>query len=231
MNIETVLLLLEFVLLIVTIVLLFFSIHEGRQRSLLLIEVGRATRTLNRAEYFQTVVESINLSSSEVISYVTGHRLYDADDERRIKEIIQAIKSAVCRGVVVRCTLPKFHDRLYMGFLYAQAGAEVRFTASQLIFSLRYTVIDSKLVVIGIPDVVSELAATSKGHRLPSEALAQMIRGHFYEHWNNKSPTLSEYLQEILEETKVSLQELSLEVGINVEELKAYLAQERSKQS
>jgi hypothetical protein len=58
MTIETVLLILESVLLAVTIILLLYSIREGRDRRNLLLEVGKATKILTRQEYFLTVTDS-----------------------------------------------------------------------------------------------------------------------------------------------------------------------------
>ena len=52
MTIETWLLVLESVLLIATIILLLFSIREGRGRKKLLLEVEQATKVLTRQEYF-----------------------------------------------------------------------------------------------------------------------------------------------------------------------------------
>ena len=52
MTIELGLLLLESLLLVATIILLVYNIHEGKQRDNLLREVGKATKVLTRQEYF-----------------------------------------------------------------------------------------------------------------------------------------------------------------------------------
>ncbi len=59
MTLEMVLLILESVLLVVTIILLLFSLKEGRGRRSLLLEVGKATKILTRQEYFLSVTDSM----------------------------------------------------------------------------------------------------------------------------------------------------------------------------
>jgi hypothetical protein len=223
MNIETALLILESVLLLTTIALLAYSIRESRQRNNLILEVSRATKTLTRMEYFQAVTDSMAESAKEIIGCVTGHRLSGVEDERRIKNILGVIEKAVARGVSVRFLLPRFHDRLYMGFLYHKAGAEVRYSNCAMVYSLRYNVVDSQLVVMGIPEAASEEASTSKGHRLPSEALAVIMRSHFYQCWE-KNPTFEDYLKEVLQQTGTSIQRLALETGVDIKQLEAVLA-------
>ena len=122
----------------------------------------------------------------------------------------------------MRYLMPKFHDRLYMGYFYTRAGAEVRYTTSALVYSLRYNVVDSQLVVISIPEAKSEQAATSKGHRLPSEELAGIIREHFYGCWE-KNQTFEEYLKEVMAQTGTSLERLAEETGLEAGKLAALL--------
>lgn len=59
MIVEKGLLMLESILLVVTIILLIYSIKEGRGRKGLLLEVGKATKILTRQEYFLTVTDSM----------------------------------------------------------------------------------------------------------------------------------------------------------------------------
>ncbi len=56
---ETGLLLLESVLLVFTVLLLVYNIHEGKQRENLIREVGRAVRVLTRQEYFFAIIDSM----------------------------------------------------------------------------------------------------------------------------------------------------------------------------
>jgi hypothetical protein len=222
MSIESALLLLESTLLLATLVLLVASIKESRQRNSLMLEVSKATKTLTRMEYFQAVVDSMNEAEKEIIGVVTGHRLNGIDDEQRIKNILTVIEKAVGRGVVVRFLLPRFHDRLYMGYLYTKAGAEVRYSTCSMVYSIRYNVVDSRLVVIGIPEAASEEASTNKGHRLPSEALAYIMHEHFYGCWG-KNTNFQEYLEQVMEQSGASIETLSQETGLAAGTLKNLL--------
>jgi hypothetical protein len=222
MNIETVLLVLETALLLFTIVLLLLSIREGRHRDKLMLELSRATRTLTRMEYFQAVCDSLAEAEKEVVGCVTGHRLTGLDDAHRIKTILSLISRAVSRGVKVRYLLPKFHDRVYMGFLYTEAGAEVRYSTNDMVYSLRYNVVDSRLVVVGIPEAKSEEASTSKGHRLPSEELASIIRGHFYECWE-ENQIFEDYLKEMMAQSGTTVERMASETGLDTARLSRFL--------
>src|SRR3990172_4855687 len=123
MHIETTLLILESILLAVTIVLLLYSIKEGKERKSLLLEIGRATRILTRQEYFLTVRDSMSEANSEVIACITG-RLPAGDDIKRTHEIAESIERLASRGVKVKYLIPKFPDRLHIGHIYTKAGAE-----------------------------------------------------------------------------------------------------------
>ncbi len=108
MTIETVLLLLESVLLVATVTLLLYSIKEGKDRKNLLLEVGKATKILTRQEYFLTVTDSMMDARSEVIGCITG-RLPTGDDKKRTKNIIDDIQRLTRDGVRIKYLIPKFH--------------------------------------------------------------------------------------------------------------------------
>ena len=72
MTIEFGLLLLESVLLVATIMLLVYGIHEGKRRDALLKEVGRATKVLTRQEYFLSIMEAMLDAKQEIIGCITG---------------------------------------------------------------------------------------------------------------------------------------------------------------
>lgn len=217
MTLEALLLAIESILLIFTIFLLMFSIREGRERKKLLIEVERATKTLTRLEYFLTVIESMMDAKSEIIACITG-RHPTGEDEKKVREIVEAIRRLRSKDVKVRYMLPKFYDRLYTGYLYTVAGAEVRFSACYMIHSIRYMIVDQEIVVIGIPESIGEREATKKGYRIVSPGLSSILREHFYRCWN-ENPDFSAYLKEVLQQTGTSLTNLAMELGIPVEEL------------
>ena len=72
MAVETTLLILESALLVATIILLLYSIREGKGRKNLLLEVGKATKILTRQEYFLTVTDSMMDARVEIIGFITG---------------------------------------------------------------------------------------------------------------------------------------------------------------
>jgi hypothetical protein len=216
-SLEFGLLLLESVLLLATIFLLVMSIREGRSRDALIRQVESATRILTRHEYFFTVADSMLDAKAEITAYITGRRP-TGDDTRRLREITAIIERLAKSGVRVRYTLPKFQDRLYTGWLYTKAGAEVRFGSCPLLHDFRYTVVDKKLAIIGVPETVGEKEATKKGYRIPSEGLAGVLNRHFYECWEG-SMSYDEYLRQTIKQTGAHPDILSKELGIDEEEI------------
>ncbi|MFH0932929.1 MAG: hypothetical protein V1832_01250 [Nitrospirota bacterium] len=217
MSIETILLLLESVLLIVTVILLLFSLREGRGRRDLLLQVERATKVLTRQEYFLTVTDSMMDAKSEVIGFITG-RFPTGEDKKRTRVIITNIERLTRSGVRVKYLLPKFHDRAHIGFLYKSAGAEIRYGSCPIIQDLRYIVLDDRLVVIGLPESIGEKEATRKGYRIPSEGLAAVLKEYFYRCWE-KNMSYEEYLREVIKQTGASLKTLAQELQIDEKEL------------
>ncbi len=196
-GLELGLLVLESVLLVVTVILLVFTIQEGRARDKLIMEVGRATKMLSRHEYFVTLTDYMLDSEKEVIGCITG-RLPTGDDKKRTGVIINNIKKLVRAGVEVRYVLPRFHDRRYLGWLYTQAGAEIRYGGSPLVDDLRYTVVDGKVSIIGIPEHIGEKQATKKGYFIPSKGLSSILKGHFNKCWDSGVP-YEQYLEETMD--------------------------------
>jgi hypothetical protein len=178
---------LESVLLVVTIMLLVFSIREGRQRDKLILEVGRATKMLSRHEYFITLTDNMQDAEKEIAGFITG-RLPAGEDKKRTSVIIRNIKKMTKSGVEVRYILPKFHDRRYLGWLYTKAGAKIRYGGSPLVNDLRYTVIDGRLSIIGVPESIGKKQATKKGYFIPSEGLSSILVDHFNKSWEKGMP-------------------------------------------
>ncbi|MEW6410684.1 MAG: hypothetical protein AB1488_11370 [Nitrospirota bacterium] len=217
MTVETGLLLLESVLLVATIILLLYSIKEGRARKNLLLEVGKATKILTRQEYFLTVTDSMIDAKEEIIGCITG-RIPTGDDIKRTKEIIRHIEKVTKNGVRVKYLLPKFPDRLHIGYLYTKAGAEIRYSSCVMVHNIRYIVVDDRLVVIGIPESTGEKEATKKGYRISSEGLAMILKEHFYMCWD-KNINYEEYVREIINQTGIKPKLLAQELQIDEKEL------------
>lgn len=217
MTLELGLLILESVLLVATIVLLLFSIREGRGRDALLSEVGKATKILTRHEYFLAVTDVMMETKEELIGFITG-RAPSGDDAKRAMDVVSRIERMRKAGVRVKYLMPKFNDRLYIGALYFRAGAEIRYSTCALFHDIRYTVSDNRFVVVGIPESMGEREATKKGYRIPSEGLSEILREHFYSCWDASS-TYEEYIREIIKQTGTSPRHLAREIGIDVEEV------------
>jgi hypothetical protein len=223
MTIETILLILESVLLVTTVILLLFSLKEGRGRRKLLLEVGKAAKILSREEYFLSVTDSMMDAKVEIVGVITG-RLPTADDKKRVNEIIHHIEKLKREGITARYLIPKFHDRLHIGHLYQKAGAEVRFSICAIANNIRYIIADDRVVVIGIPESTGEKEATRKGYTIPSEGLAAILKDHFSRCWE-ESMNFKDYLKEIIRQTGASPGLLAKELQIDEREIEKLVAQ------
>lgn len=217
MTLEIGLLVLESVLLIVTVILLVYSIREGRQRDKLLMEVGRATRILTRQEYFLTVIDSMMDAQSEIVGCITG-RMPAGDDLKMTRDIIATIERLAKKGVRIKYLVPKFPDRLHIGYLYKKAGAEVMYSSCLMVHNIRYIIVDDRIVVLGIPEIVGEAEATKKGYRLPSEGLAMVLKNYF--NTCEKQTSFSDYVREVIQQTGATPEHLASEYRIDPEALK-----------
>jgi hypothetical protein len=223
MTLEMVLLVLESVLLVVTIILLLFSLKEGRGRRSLLLEVGKATKILTRQEYFLSVTDSMMDATTEVVGVITG-RPPSQEDKKRVNEIITHIEKLKKEGITAKYLIPKFHDRLHIGHLYQRAGAEVRFSICAIANNIRYIIADDRIVVIGIPESTGEKEATRKGYRIPSEGLAAILKDHFSRCWE-ESTNYNDYLKEIIRETGATPGLLAKELQIEEREIEELISQ------
>lgn len=217
MNIETWLLILESILLIVTIVLLIYSIKEGKQRDRLLIEVSKATKVLSRQEYFLTVIDSMMDAEREIIGTITG-RPPKGEDKKLTRDVIETIEKLSKKGVKITYLLPKFSDRLHIGYLYTKAGAEVRYSNCVMVHNIRFIVVDERTVVLGIPEFTGEREATKKGYRIPSEGLAIILKDYFNQCENQIG--FVDYLKEVMSQTGASTSHIAKEFEIDEEGLK-----------
>jgi hypothetical protein len=220
MTIEFWLLLLESLLLVATVILLIYNIHEGKQRDNLLLEVGKATKVLTRQEYFFILIDTMLDAQQEIIGCITGS-LPTGDDIKMTRNITAAIEKMAKKGVRIKYLLPKFPDRLQVGVQYSQAGAEVRFSSCLMVHSIRYSIVDETIVVFGIPESTGDKEATKKGYRIPSEELALILKDYFNS--CEKQMTLKEYLREIIEQTGATPEQLAREFRLDARDLKQIL--------
>lgn len=218
MTLELLLLVLESALLVFTIALLVLSIKEGRGRDELILQVTSAMRMLTRHEYFISVIDSMMDAREEVVASITGRMPNNPDDAKRVRELALNIEKLTSQGIAVRYLLPKFQDRLHLGWLYHKAGAEVRYNSCPVSLGFRYTVVDSKVVIVGIPEETGDRSATRKGDRLPSEELGTILRKYFYDCWD-KQISFEAYLKETMQQTGATPKTLAKELQIDEEAL------------
>ncbi|MDQ7786307.1 MAG: hypothetical protein RDU01_01745 [Thermodesulfovibrionales bacterium] len=217
MTVETILLILESLLLGFTIILLLFSIKEGRGRKNLLLEVEKTTKVLTRQEYFLTVMDAMLDAREEVAGFITG-RLPTGDDTKRTRAIMNNIERLSKEGVSVKYIMPKFHDRIHIGNLYTKAGAHVKYSTCAIVHDFRYIVVDDRIVVIGMPESTGEKEATRKGYRIPSEGLSAVLKEYFYKCWEENIDH-ADYVKEVMKQTGASLKVLAQELQISEEDL------------
>ena len=197
--------------------MLIYGIHEGKRRDELLREVGRATKVLTRQEYFFSIMNAMLDAKQEIIGCITGTPP-SSSDVGMTKHIADAIEDMTKKGVSVKYLLPKFPDRLQIGVMYARAGAEVRFSSCLMVHNLRYSVVDERIVVMGIPEETGDREATKKGFTIPSEGLALVLKNYYYTCEDQTG--LKEYVKEVIEQTGATPEHLAREFRINEEELK-----------
>ncbi|NOZ25143.1 MAG: hypothetical protein GXO94_03495 [Nitrospirae bacterium] len=217
MSIEVGLLSLESILLVATIILLIYSIKEGKQRDRLILEMGKATKVLTRQEYFLTIIDSMMDAKEEITGCITG-RPPTGDDTRMTRDIVENIKRMTQKGVHIRYLMPKFPDRLYLGYLYMKAGAEVLYSSCLMVHDMRFIIVDNKVVVIGVPESTGEKEATKKGYRIPSEGLATVLRN--YVDTCQKQSDFRGYLKEVITQTGATPEHIAREYRIDEEDLK-----------
>jgi hypothetical protein len=117
--------------------------------------------------------------------------------------------------------MPKFPDRLHIGYMYKKAGAEIRYSDCVIVHDIRYMVVDDGVIVIGIPESTGEKEATKKGYRIPSEGLAAILKEHFYSCWD-KNITFENYLKEVIKQTGATPKLLARELQIDEMELEKF---------
>ncbi|NOY39500.1 MAG: hypothetical protein GXO95_04580 [Nitrospirae bacterium] len=217
MSIEIGLLSLESILLVATIVLLIYSIKEGKQRDRLILEVGKATKVLTRQEYFLTIIDSMMDAKEEITGCITG-RPPTGDDSKMTRDIMENIERMTEKGVRIRYLMPKFPDRLYLGYLYMKAGAEIFYSSCLMVYDMRFIIVDNKVVVIGVPESTGEKEATKKGYRIPSEGLA-IVLGNYFDTCKNQSD-FKGYLKEVIAQTGATPEHIAREYRIDEKELR-----------
>lgn len=203
-TVQVLLLVVELVLLVATLLLLVLNRRETRAREVLMRHFTSVADVITRQEYFVAVIDAVQRSQKTLVGSVTGSPPSNEEGEV-IRQILNSIAEAAKRKVEIRYLLPLAPDRLRMGRLYSRSGAQVKFSPSVLIGDARYSCIDSKVVLVGIPERSGRNEPTRKGYTIASESVAHLFTRDFEEQWAMPGArTYQDYLLELVGQARVS---------------------------
>lgn len=221
-TVQVLLLIVELILLIATLALLLLSRRESKSREKMMQHFTSVADVITRQEYFVAVIESIQKAKDWIYASVTGSPPSHEESEV-IEQILKAISDASSRGVSLRYILPLSPDRLQMAKRYRQSGVQVKLHPSLPFSDARYTIVDGKIVLIGVPARKGKKEPTRKGYSIPSESVAHLFREKFEELWNSsEAKTYEQYLRELV------TQAFSVEAGVSSELLANNLGVEKA---
>ncbi|MCL5068719.1 MAG: hypothetical protein M1368_10265 [Thaumarchaeota archaeon] len=204
----------ELVLLVPTLLLLVLGRREERGRRHLLEQITRTAKIVSRQEYFNSVHSSMQKATRSISGIITGSAPKSREEEEIVKSIVEEIRRANQRGVVVRYLVPESQDRLRVASLYKQAGAEIRFLLGLVVNDLRFEVVDNKSVVIGLPVTAGQNQPTREGYMLPSEGLSEILSNQFENKWKS-GRSYDDYIGQVLNEIKSHNPNVSRELLLN----------------
>ncbi len=215
--VDLLLLCIELVLLILTFITIVLHRKEEQGREELIEKMLQTAKIVSRQEYFNLVISSIQESNKEIAGLITGSKPSEEDREL-IKKISLELKKANERGVRIRYLLPKSTDRFEVACLYSDSGANIRFHPGLLVSDVRFTIIDGKTLLLGLPSISGRDSPTKEGYILPSEGISGIFMNIFEQHWN-ESVECEEYIKEVLVDLykhnqKLSKDKISQELGI-----------------
>jgi hypothetical protein len=194
------LLLSEIILLVPTLLLLVLGRREEKGRSLLLQEITKTAKMLSRQEYFGYVLLAMQTATKSIKGSIKGSPPVTPEQEQFVEKVIDQMRLAMKnRHVTVQYLVPKATDRIGIAYRYREGGADVRFHPSLVASDVRYTVIDGKYNVIGLPSSVTENAHTGEGYMIVSEGLAEVFVNQFDNRWA-EAIDYDEYLRGVLAE-------------------------------
>jgi hypothetical protein len=226
-DINSLLLLTELILLVPTLLLLVLARREERGRSHLLQEMTRTAKMLSRQEYFSYVLLGMQTAAKSIRGSIKGSPPSNAEQEQFVEKIIEQLMLARKRNVVVQYLVPKATARLSVAYRYREVGAEVRFHPSLVVSDFRYTVIDAKNNVIGLPSALAENAHTGEGYMIVSEGLSEIFLNQFETRWS-EAMDYDSYARSVLSEmtsnvTNISVALLATELKIPETEVRRLL--------
>jgi len=228
LDINSLLLLTEIILLVPTLLLLVLGRREEKGRSLLLQEITKTAKMLSRQEYFGYVLLGMQTANKSIKGSIKGSPPVTPEQEQFVHKVIDQMKLAKKnRHVTIQYLVPKATDRIGIAYRYKEGGAEVRFHPSLVASDVRYTVIDGKYNVIGLPSAVVENAHTGEGYMIVSEGLAEVFVNQFDSRWA-EAIGYDDYVKTVLSEitrdgSNVSVPLVSQELRVPETEVKRML--------
>jgi hypothetical protein len=225
-TVQILLLAVELILLVPTLSLLILNRREIGARETLMRHFSSVADVITRQEYFVAVVDAIQRSERTLVGSVTGSSPLNEEGEV-IRHILGSIAEASKRGVQLRYLLPLAPDRLKMGSLYSKNGAKVKFSPAVLVSDARYMCIDSKTVIIGVPERQGRDEPTRKGYTVQSESVSRLFMREFEELWESpQSKSYDQYLRELVGQTRTGNSTASpgliaSQIGVSPEEVES----------
>lgn len=227
-TIQELLLAVELVLLVATLSLLVLNRREMKAREQLMRHFTSVSDVITRQEYFVAVVDAIQRASKSLSGSVTGSPPSSEEGEV-IRQILNSIAEASKTGVAIRYLLPLAPDRLKMAKLYTASGAKVKFSPSVLISDARYTCIDEKVVLIGVPERSGRNEPTRKGYTIVSESVTRLFTDEFEGQWgSSNSKSYYDYLKELVglargTNPSASSELIAVNLGVETEDVEEVL--------
>jgi len=212
----------EIVLLLATIYLISKSREEYKGRMMLLEHMGIAIELLTREKYFNAVYDVYREAKNWIIATVTGSK---PKDEDLVENLLNLMRDKAEDGVNIRILIPKSIERLYMGYRYNTIGAKVKYYENLVIYDLRYTVADGRIVVMGFPIERGRGKPTRKGVKIYSEVLASILAENFEKYWKSEQAIKYEdYLRNYVERAMeshpgITFSSISNQLNIPVSEI------------
>jgi hypothetical protein len=193
----------EITLLAPTLVLLLLGRREERGRRVLLGHLAETIKAVSMQEYYNAVISGIQGAQVNVMGFVTGASPRSGETKQFIRDVSEQISSAVKRNVVVHYLLPQSADRLEVGYIFEQAGAQVKFHSALIVSDLRYLIVDGSRTVLGIPEESGIDEPTRLGYAIPSRGLGNVLSSDFERIWERASD-YSSYLLKVVSDLKGS---------------------------
>jgi hypothetical protein len=167
-------------------------------------------------------MDTLKSAKKNVHAIVTGTAPSEAS-KTFVDGVLQAMTNSHENGVSLNYLMPKSPEKLEMGYKYTRTGAKVRFHDGLVVYDLRFTLIDEKYTVVGLPEMTGATEPTRKGALLKSDTLANILLDYFNKFWGSGedyNTYLTEVVSKLLEENPdLSIETISLQLNVNIEEI------------